>query len=152
MDGLSAAASITAVIQITVSIASVLKDYYEAVKDARRDIHRLYQSVNSLYLTITAVEALKIDFDNSKVFSGMLMADTDGIQMVWAEIRRLESKLGTAPSENNRTAGWLRSLKWPFQKKDVEKSIAAIELGKTTLILQFGIENLSVAPFQFHSL
>jgi hypothetical protein len=35
MNSLSAAASITAVIQITFSIASVLEGYYEAVKDAR---------------------------------------------------------------------------------------------------------------------
>ena len=40
MDGLSAAASIIAVIQVAQAVGSGLKDYYEGVRDAREDIDR----------------------------------------------------------------------------------------------------------------
>jgi hypothetical protein len=77
MYSLYAAASITAIIQITFSIASVLEGYYEAVKDARHDIQRLYQSVDSLRLTIHEVKGLRIDYESSEMFSGLLAIDTD---------------------------------------------------------------------------
>ncbi|CZR50431.1 uncharacterized protein PAC_00303 [Phialocephala subalpina] len=48
MDGLSAAASIIAVIQIAQAVASGLKQYYEALRDARHDIQKPYYSAGPL--------------------------------------------------------------------------------------------------------
>jgi hypothetical protein len=41
MEGLGAAASVIAVVQIAASVGSTLKDYYEGVRDAREDIQKL---------------------------------------------------------------------------------------------------------------
>jgi hypothetical protein len=48
MDGLSAAASVIAVIQLAQFMGSTLKDYYEGVWDARNDIEELYNSITNL--------------------------------------------------------------------------------------------------------
>lgn len=41
MDGLSGAASVIAVVDITMKLGLALKDYYEGVRDAREDIQKL---------------------------------------------------------------------------------------------------------------
>lgn len=41
MEGLAGAASVIAVVDITMKLGSALKDYYEGVRDAREDIQKL---------------------------------------------------------------------------------------------------------------
>jgi hypothetical protein len=140
MDGLSAASSIIAVIQITASLASLLKDYYTGIRDARADIQRLYYSMNSLRTVVTAIKQLNDRYEKSLVLAALL-TDQDGpLQSVLLELKRIETKLGATPKD--KPARVLRSLKWPFQKADVEKMVLAIDSNKATLALQFTIENL----------
>jgi hypothetical protein len=140
MDGLSAASSIIAVIQITTSLASVLKDYYTDVRDARADIQRLYYSMNSLRSIVTAIKDLNGRFEKSLVLAALL-TDQDGpLQSVLSELKMIEVKLGKSPTD--KPTRLLRSLKWPFQKADVEKMVVAIDNNKSTLALQFTVENL----------
>jgi len=139
MDGLSAGASIIAVIQITVSIASVLSDYYCSVRDARSDIHRLYHSIKSLQTILTAIRNLNIRFKDRLLVSELVEDPNGPLQVVWVELKTLEGKLGKSPSSNERTA---RSLKWPFRKGDIKKITSAIESNKSTLILDYTVENV----------
>ena len=140
MDGLSAAASIIAVIQITASLAGVLKDYYTGVRDSRGDIQRLYYSMNSLRVVITAIKQLNDRCEKSLLLSALLTAQEGPLQSVFTELKRIELKLG--PSPKDKTARALRSLKWPFRKADMEKMVFSIDSNKATLALQFTIENL----------
>ncbi|CAG8974637.1 hypothetical protein HYALB_00012105 [Hymenoscyphus albidus] len=55
MDGISAAASVVAIVDIASKVASLLKDYYEGVKNAQDDIKRLYGSIQSLQVTLSRV-------------------------------------------------------------------------------------------------
>jgi hypothetical protein len=142
MDGLSAGASIIAVIQITVSIASVLSDYYCSVRDARSDIYRLYHSIKSLQTILTAIRNLNIGYKDRLLVSKLVEDPNGPLQVVWVELKTLEGKLGKSPNSNERTARWLRSLKWPFQKGDIKKITSAIESNKSTLILDYTVENV----------
>ena len=54
MDGLSAAASVVAVIQIAQAVGSALKDYYQGVRDSREDIQKLYNSVCYAHICINS--------------------------------------------------------------------------------------------------
>ena len=58
MDGLSAAASVIAVIQIAQSIGGFLKDMYRDIREARTEIERLYDSVISLEIIAKGLEDL----------------------------------------------------------------------------------------------
>jgi hypothetical protein len=125
MDGLSAASSIIAVIQITTSLASLLKDYYTGVRDARADIQRLYYSMNSLRTVVTAIKQLNDRHEKSLVLAARLMDQDGPLQSVLLELKRIENKLGE--TSKDKSARLLRSLKWPFQKADVEKMVLAID-------------------------
>jgi ankyrin repeat domain-containing protein 50 len=72
MDGLSAAASIIAVIQITTSLASIPRNYYTIVREARADIQRLYYSMNSLRTIVSAIKQLNDRFEKSLTLSALL--------------------------------------------------------------------------------
>jgi hypothetical protein len=58
MDGLSAAASIIAAVQIAQSVGSALRDYYQGVRDARKDINALHSSIKNLELILVDPETL----------------------------------------------------------------------------------------------
>jgi predicted oxidoreductase len=140
MDGLSAAASVIAVIQITASLASILRDYYTGVRDAKADIQRLYYSMNSLRTVVAAVKQLNDRFEKSLTLSALLTDQNGPLQSVLLELKRIETKIGGVPKD--RSARVLKSLKWPFQKAEVEKMVLAIDSNKSTLALQFTVENL----------
>ena len=58
MDGLRAAASIIAVVQIAQSVGSALRDYYQDVRDARKDINALHSPIKNLELILVDLETL----------------------------------------------------------------------------------------------
>jgi hypothetical protein len=59
MDGLSAAASVIAVIQIAEDVCSKLQHYIWAVKGAKKNIERLKDEVLALHNVLEKVEDLK---------------------------------------------------------------------------------------------
>lgn len=71
MDSLSGAASVIAVIDISVKIFELYQTYISVVKEARKDIQRLRDGVISLQDVITDVKDLEEDPSLSKrsVFS-----------------------------------------------------------------------------------
>jgi hypothetical protein len=71
MDGLSGAASIIAVIDISAKIFELYQMYFLEVKEARKDIQRLYVRVISLQDVIHNLKDLAKDLSSSKrlVFS-----------------------------------------------------------------------------------
>jgi hypothetical protein len=58
MDGLSAAASVTAIIDISVKVISFCFQYSVAVKDAKKDIERLQRTVTDIRNVLKAVKRL----------------------------------------------------------------------------------------------
>jgi hypothetical protein len=99
MDGLSGAASVIAVLQLTVSVGAALKDYYEGVRDARDDIHKLYGSIKGLERTL---ERLK---DVVKDASGALQFEQADGPLVGAklELSELAGKLNSSKTTSNQT-------------------------------------------------
>jgi hypothetical protein len=71
MDGISGAASIIAVIDISAKIFELCQTYFSAVKEAREDIRRLRDGVTSLHDVIIEVRDLAEDPSSSRrsVFS-----------------------------------------------------------------------------------
>jgi hypothetical protein len=140
MDGLSTAASVIAVIQIAQSVASGLKDYYQGVRDARADIRKLYNFVKGLEEILSAIQdllnqggaelakskqSLKSPLRQSELDLTVLRFDLQGSQEKQQKFRRAA-----------------QSLAWPFKKKDVEKTMDALERNKSSLILWLQVENL----------
>src|SRR5215469_4637893 len=58
MDGLSAAASVIAVIQISESVASLCSQYFTAVKNAKPDIKRLQGALGGLKTVLEGAQQI----------------------------------------------------------------------------------------------
>ncbi|TVY40551.1 hypothetical protein LOCC1_G004799 [Lachnellula occidentalis] len=142
MDGLSGAASVIAVLQLATAVGSVLKDYYEGVRDAREDIRKLYASIKGLEGILERLKDVAKGISDETLF-------TQPLEGVEAELKELMGKLQGSKASKTRARRALQSLAWPFEKKDAEKSVIAIEKHKSGLSLLIGVEILHLGSEQF---
>jgi hypothetical protein len=142
MDALSAAASVTAVVQLAQAVVFALKEYYGAVRDARADIQRLYHTINSLKVVLSSIERIKNQRGNSFLNSEMIENHSGPLQLAESELDRLRLKLGAPLQPEKRWAKSVHSMIWPFKKKDVDAILSMLERHKSSLILEVGSTNL----------
>lgn len=139
MDGLGAAASVIAVVQVAQSVGGALMEYYEGVKSAREDIKRLYYSIKNLESVLKSVDNLPHTFSIN--IQAPLENKTGTLSLCKAELDSIKKELDAFSKQQNHI-GKLKSLIWPFKKKDVDKHVDFIDKHKHDLMLAFGVENL----------
>ena len=103
MDGLSAAASVIAVIQISGSVASLCSQYFKAVKNAKTDIERLQGELNSLKTTLEGAQQILQSPNGARLQTSQLLHDgLRGCSLQLEELKtRLEKKLNTGTSRQS---------------------------------------------------
>jgi len=135
MDGISAAASIIAVIQISGQVINLCQTYYSEVRDAKMDIRRLSEEITSLQAVLTKVADLANAPNAAKLSAlGLLNQPGGPAQQCLKELIALAAKLNLGQGKEMKQFG-LRALKWPFSSKDVDKFVTTIERHKTTFNL-----------------
>ena len=128
MDGLSGAASVIAVIDISAKVASLCFQYSVAVKDAKSGIGRLQQKVTNIKSILEDLQQL-VDKQGSQLPSTHRLLES--LNECQQQLQGLEGRLkaNLEPSGHRkamRTLGF-RALKWPFTSKEVEKVIQYLE-------------------------
>ncbi|CCD54455.1 hypothetical protein BofuT4_P125030.1 [Botrytis cinerea T4] len=142
MDGLGAAASVIAVVQMAQAVGGALVEYYEGVKSARDDIQRLYNSIKNLESVLRSVDDLPRTFSIN--IQASLENKTGTLSLCKAELDGIKKELDAFSKQQNHI-GKLKSLIWPFKKKDVDKLVDFIDKHKHDLMLAFGVENLHIS-------
>lgn len=141
MDGLSAAASVLAVIEISVKLGALCRDYYLKVKEARKDIQRFCNEVTILEKILIDLQDLVDTPDGSK----LLILDTS-LKQCQSTLEELVRKLEKAAGKDKMMKQFGReALKWPFNSNDVQKAIETIERHKNMF-------NLALTADQTYSL
>src|SRR5438876_186054 len=136
MDGLSAAASVIAVIQISGKVFDLCRTYYLEVRDAREDIKRLRDEVTTLQDVLTSVADLAEAPGSAKLSILSLLNQPDGpLQQCGTELEALATKLEIGQGKDKMKQFGLRALKWPFSSKDIDKAINAIGRYQATFSL-----------------
>ena len=136
MDGVSAAASIAALIQISGSVFDLCRKYYSEVKDARKEIQRLRDEVTSLQDVLFSVADLAEAANPTKMSILDRLNQADGpVKQCQAQLAGLVAKLEPGEAQSRMRQFGSRALKWPFSKKEVENVMAAIERYKTSFNL-----------------
>ncbi|KAE9371255.1 hypothetical protein N431DRAFT_376754 [Stipitochalara longipes BDJ] len=145
MDGLSAAASVIAVIQISAQVFDLCRTYYLNVKDARKDIQRLRNEVNSLQDILVNVADLAHAAQPSSLRTLSIVNQKDGpLEQCRVELTALLAKLD--PGEGaSKLALALRSLKWPLHSKEVDQVLLAIGRYKSSFILALSTDQASLS-------
>ncbi|KAH7378941.1 hypothetical protein BKA64DRAFT_686977 [Cadophora sp. MPI-SDFR-AT-0126] len=134
MSGLSEAASVIAVIDISAKILGLCQTYITEVKEARKDMQRLRLGVISLQDILTNVKDLaeEPNLSRKSVFS-RLTQDDGPVQQCERDLERLVAQL--EPGEVKMRRFGLRAFKWPFLSKEVNKRLQVINNHKATFTL-----------------
>lgn len=129
MDGVSAAASVVALTQITAQVFELCRKYYTEVREARKEIQSLRDEMTSLQDVLTEVAELAEDASNPTKMSILdCLNRPDGpVQQCQSQLTGLVARLDPGNGPNRMRHFGLRALKWPFSHKDVGDVITAIE-------------------------
>ena len=147
MDGLSAAASVLTVIQISGKVFDLCRTYYLEVRDAREDIKRLCDEVTALQDVLTNVADLAEAPGSAKLSIVGLLNQPDGpLQQCGIELQGLATKLELGQGKDMMKQFGLRALKWPFSSKDIDKAINAIGRYKAMFSLALTADQTCVEP------
>lgn len=123
MDGLSGAASVIAVVDISAKVASLCYKYSVEVTHAKDDIERLRRKVND---TKNVLERLQeLEQNNPQLSTTRNVADS--LQKCHEQLEKLKDRLEPGRGRKAMRRVGIRSLKWPFTSKEVEKTVQNIE-------------------------
>ncbi|KAL4956426.1 hypothetical protein BDW69DRAFT_158676 [Aspergillus filifer] len=141
MDGLSSAASVIAVIQLTGSLVELCGDYIQKVKGARDEISNLQQAFTGLHGTLQDLQSLiKSKEGKALPTSSRLIGNlTDCL----SDLHALKARLDPEKTKLMGRWGW-RALKWPLKRTEVEEVIQKLERYKTLFILSLQVDQSSI--------
>lgn len=139
MDGLSGAASLIAVIQISAQIASLCFQYSAAVKDAKKDIERLQGKVADLRHVLDGMNQL-LDFDRRDKRVSTVQKLASSLKDCCLGLEALKTQLDPGKSRTAMRRLGLRALKWPFTSKEVDKILVDLERYEQIFVLALQVD------------
>ncbi|KAL5093219.1 hypothetical protein Trisim1_011024 [Trichoderma cf. simile WF8] len=136
MEGLGAA------VELTVKIASLCAEYSSAVKNASHDIQSLRERISSLETTLKDVMELLESSHGARLRTSKRLHDAlNNSRLLLDSIATtLENKLNGGRKQRTMRAFGLRTLKWPFESKKLENTIAALEQYQHTMAVAIQID------------
>ena len=145
MEGLSVAASVIAVIQLTGSVVKLCGGYIKEVKDARQDITNLQQVLGGLYEVLQKLWQLLDGPDGRKLSTSEALVTH--IPDCHSLLENLEKDL----SPRWRQKAWkklhLQSLIWPLKHDNVERTIKELERYKALFFDALQIDHMYGSGF-----
>jgi len=138
MDGLSGAASVIAVVDMSTKVASLCFQYSVAVKDAKGDIERLQKKVTDIKTVVQEVQKLLDKQDKSQLFTTRKLLNS--IEECHQQLQRLKAQLEPGRGRKAMQRVGFRSLKWPFTSKQVEKMVVSLEQYEHTFSLALQVD------------
>ena len=133
MDGLSGAANVIAVVDISAKIASLCFQYSVAVKNAKEDIERLQRKVNDIKDVLGEVQQLLDGRGKTRLSATNKLLDS--LKECFLQLEELKTQLEPGKTRKAMSRFGVRALKWPFTGKEVEKIVASLERYEQTFSL-----------------
>lgn len=127
MDPLGAAGSVSSLIEISGRIFDLCRTYYLEVKSARDDIRRLRDEMTSLQDVLANVKDIADGPSSAKLSISNRLNQSDGlIQKCLTELQRVATILDAGRGNGNMRQFGLRALRWPFSRRDLDKTVSVI--------------------------
>lgn len=125
MEGLSGAASVIAVIEVSAKIISLCFQYSTAVKNSIKDIERLQKKVSNIKDVFEQVEQLLGGRNKMLLLATYNLSDS--LKECLLQLEKLKTQLEPSKTRKTMSRVGVRSLKWPFTSKEIENCIASLE-------------------------
>lgn len=121
MDGLSAAGSVIAIIDISAKITSLCFQYSKGVKDATNDIERVRRKIADITYILEKIKQL-LD-GQGQAHLPTTHGLFDSLSQCLQDLENLKVKLEPGKTRKTMSRVGMRALKWPFTSKQVDKMI-----------------------------
>ncbi|KAI1374108.1 WD40-repeat-containing domain protein [Hypoxylon crocopeplum] len=142
MDGLSVAASVIAVVDVSTKVTILFSQYYRDVKKAQEDIVRLESETSNLRNVSESVQKLLLGPNGAKLDVSQSLLGT--LKESLSQLEALETKLSPGIRRKAMKRFGRRALKWPFESKDVDKVVDNLRRYTQTLSLALQIDQMVV--------
>ena len=133
MDGLSGAASVLAVIDVSAKITSLCFQYSIAVKNAKKDIGHLQRKVSDVKDVFGQVMQLLDGRDKTQLLATHNLSDC--LKECLLQLEELKTQLEPGKTRKAMSRFGVRALQWPFTSKEVEILVARLERYQQTYTL-----------------
>jgi hypothetical protein len=151
MDGLS---NFIAVIQLTGTVWSLCSDYLKEAKNAKKDIQRLQGELTGLETVLNGAHSLLKGPNSDKLPVSQKFSNE--LRNCSLQLYSLKAKLEEKPDTRKRdkiTHSWgFRSLKWPFESKDIDNIVRDIFKFRETLSTSLNVDQTYVKDLCYQSL
>ncbi|KAF2186021.1 hypothetical protein K469DRAFT_750009 [Zopfia rhizophila CBS 207.26] len=138
MDGLSVAASVIAVINISAKITSLCFQYSVAVKDAEKDIERLQRKATDIKGVLEKIKRLLDGRDKAGLSTTYELSDS--LAECFRQLEELKTELEPGKTRKAMSRFGVRALKWPFTSKQVEKIVSGLERYEQTFAVALQVD------------
>jgi hypothetical protein len=149
MEGLGAAASVIAVVDMSAKVGSLLFQYSKDVRNAKEDIGRVQLQVTSLKNASESVQQHLNGPDGEKLEASQKLRDA--LQQGCSQLESLEQRLLPGKRRKIMSRYGLRALKWPLDRKDIEKTIQDIGRYTQAISLALQLDQMCAAPLSYTS-
>jgi hypothetical protein len=139
MDGLSGAASVIAVIDISAKIGSLCFQYSMAVKDAKNDIERVQRKVGDITHILEMIKQLLDNQDKTRLSTTQGLFDS--LRQCLQDLKDVKVKLEPGKGRKTMSRIGLRALRWPFTSKQVEKIVSTLDGYKQTFMSALEVDH-----------
>ena len=116
MEGVAAAGSVIAVVQIAAEITKLCASYIRAVRHAHDDIQRMESKVSALCRVLEKLENAPQLRDNATT-----------ITQCGNDLRSIQEKLEPSTKHKAMKRFGIRALKWPLTSKEVDEKVRMLE-------------------------
>lgn len=130
MDGVSAAASVAALVEISLKVLSSTVEYSAQVKSASKDISRFRLELEAFIKVVRSLQELTQNSEATKLVTFKPLVES--IQKCELELENLQRKLEPGKGRKAMSRYGVRALKWPFENKQLQNSIGILERYKST--------------------
>ncbi|KAI9856456.1 MAG: hypothetical protein M1813_009112 [Trichoglossum hirsutum] len=142
MDGLSGAASVIAVVDISAKITSLCFQYLTAAKDAKNDIERLQRKVAKIGGILEKIKQLLDGQDKARLPTTSELSDS--LKECFRELEELKAELEPGKTRKAMSRFGVRALKWPFTGKQVEKIVSGLERYEQAFTLALQVDQMDL--------
>ncbi|CAF3544080.1 unnamed protein product [Fusarium graminearum] len=141
MEALGVAASVIAVVDISVKLLQVCSNYAKEIKHAEAEIKDLRHEVANLHDTATKVKTLIEGPQGAKLTASQDFAHI--VKECLDILTEVGRKLQPSSKRGFRRLGF-KSLKWPFQSEDVHRTIGRINRCHNSLSLVLQVDGIAL--------
>nr|CEG03949.1 unnamed protein product [Fusarium acuminatum CS5907] len=137
-EALGVASSVIAVVELSVKVLSLCLQYSREVKNAKDDIERLRKEVATFKATADELKALLKGPHGKELKTSRQLVSV--IEDGHSTLGKLEQRLQPSTSRKAMSRFGMRTLKWPFESKDVEGTIQNLERCRGNISLALNID------------